>query len=75
MRWLQRQVSVTSVEGYAAKVFRTERGVRIVPLAHGGTALDVDFVNELDILENNWDELKAIARLQDEASRAAAASA
>ena len=71
MRWLQRQVSVTAVERYAGKLFRTERGVRIVPLAHGGTALDVDFAEELDILEENWDELRAIAQRQDEASRAA----
>lgn len=70
MRWLQHQVSVTSVEKYAGKLFRTERGVRIVPLAHGGTALDVDFPEELDILENNWDDLRAIACRQDEASRA-----
>lgn len=73
MRWLQRQVSVTSVERYAGKLFRTERGVRIVPLAHGGTALDVDFAEELDILEKNWDELRAIARRQDAASRATSA--
>jgi hypothetical protein len=72
MRWLQRQVSVKNVEGYAAKVFRAERGVRIVPLAHGGTALDVDFAEELDILEENWDRLRAIARRQDEASRISA---
>ena len=72
MRWLQRQVSVTAVERYAGKLFRTERGVRIVPLAHGGTALDVDFAEELDILEENWDELRAIAQRQDEASRALA---
>jgi len=73
MRWLQRQVSVKRVEKYAAKVFGAERGVRVVPLAHGGTAIDVDFVDELDILERNWDELTAVARRQDEASRAAAA--
>lgn len=72
MHWLQRQVSVKSVERYAGKLFRTERGVRIVPLAHGGTALDVDFDEELVILEENWDELRAIARRQDEASRARA---
>jgi hypothetical protein len=72
MRWLQRQVSVQRVERYAAKLFGVERGVRLAPLAHGGTAIDVDFVDELDILESNWDELQAIARRQDEASRTAA---
>ncbi len=73
MRWLQAQVSVERVEGYAAKVFSAERGVRIVPLAHGGTAIDVDFADELAIMEDNWDELREICRRQDAASRAASA--
>jgi hypothetical protein len=68
MGWLQRQVSVTRVEKHAGKLFGTERGVRIVPLAHGGTAIDVDFAEELDLIEQNWDALRAIARRQDEAS-------
>jgi hypothetical protein len=75
MRWLQRQVSVKRVEKYAAKVFSAERGVHVVPLAHGGTAIDVDFADELEIMEANWDELQAIARLQDDASRARDGSA
>jgi len=69
MRWLQRWVPLARIEHYATKCFRAERGVRIIPLAHGGTAIDVDFVHELDILQDNWDELRAIARRQDEASR------
>ena len=71
MNWLQRQVKLARVEKYATKLFGAQRGVRVVPLAHGGTAIDVDFVEELDILETHWDELAAIARRQDEASRAA----
>jgi hypothetical protein len=70
MRWLQRQVSITRVERYAAKLFGTERGVRVVPLAHGGTAIDVDFAEELAVLDENWEALTAIARRQDDASRA-----
>ena len=69
MRWLQRQVKLARVEKYATKLFGAERGVRVVPLAHGGTAIDVDFVDELDVLEAHWDELLAIARRQDESSR------
>ena len=69
MRWLSRQVRMARVEKYAAKLFGTERGVRIVPLAHGGTAIDVDFAEELKILEEHWDELTVIARRQDDASR------
>jgi hypothetical protein len=68
MRWLQRQVSVRRIERYAAKLFGTERGVRVVPLAHGGAAIDVDFAEELQIIDAHWDELQAIARRQDEAS-------
>ncbi len=69
MRRLQRVVSTTRVERYAAKVFGAERGVRIVPLPHGGAALDVDFAAELEIMEERWDELREIGRRQDEASR------
>ena len=74
MHWMQRQVKVARIEKYATKLFGAQRGVRLVPLAHGGTAIDVDFVDELDILEKHWDELEAIARQQDEASRAARSS-
>ena len=71
MRLLQRWVPLRRIEGYATKCFQADRGVRVIPLAHGGTAIDVDFVNELDILEEHWDELQDIARRQDEASRTA----
>jgi hypothetical protein len=75
MRWLGRRVPVARVQRHAARLFGTERGVRVVPLAHGGTAIDVDFAEELDLLEENWEALQEIARRQDEASRAAAAAA
>jgi hypothetical protein len=71
MGWLRRRVRLTRIEKYATKLFGAERGVRVVPLAHGGTAIDVDFAEELDIMEEHWDELTAIARRQDEASREA----
>lgn len=70
MRRLQRTVGVENVERYATKLFGAERGVRIVPLAHGGAAIDVDFADELGILEDNWTELCEVSRRQDEASRA-----
>jgi hypothetical protein len=69
MQRMQRMVSTKSVEGYATKLFGADRGVRIVPLAHGGTAIDVDFADELAVLEDNWEELQAISRRQDAASR------
>lgn len=73
MGWLQRQVSVGRVEKYAAKLFGADRGVRLVPLAHGGAAIDVDFAEELEAIERNWDELMEIARRQDNASAAQSA--
>jgi len=73
MDWLQRKVSTQRVERYATKLFGAERGVRIVPLAHGGAAIDVDFADELAILEDNWDELREIGRRQDAAARAGSA--
>ena len=70
MEWLRRQVRVGRIEKYAAKLFGAERGARVVPLHHGGTAIDVDFAEELEVLEEHWDDLVAIARRQDEASLA-----
>jgi hypothetical protein len=66
---LRRQVKLSRVEKYASKLFEAQNGVRIVPLAHGGTAIDVDFAEELNVLEKHWDDLKMIARRQDRASR------
>ena len=70
MEWLRRRVKMERIERYATTLFQAELGVRVVPLAHGGTAIDVDFAEELAILEKNWDELTAIAKRQDEASLA-----
>jgi hypothetical protein len=69
MHRMRRQVKLAQVEKYATKLFGAQNGVRLVPLAHGGTAIDVDFVEELDVLEKHWDALKMIARRQDQASR------
>ena len=74
MHRLSRQVKLSQVEKYATKLFGAQNGVRIVPLAHGGTAIDVDFAEELDVLEKHWDDLKMIARRQDQASRAGRSS-
>lgn len=71
MDWLRRQVSVTRIERYAARLLGAERGVRVIPVAHGGTAIDVDFAEELATLEEHWETLVALAHEQDEASRAA----
>ena len=70
MHRLRRQVKLSQVEKYATKLFGARNGVRLVPLAHGGTAIDVDFAEELDVLEKHWDDLKMIAQRQDRASRA-----
>jgi len=59
-------VTLERAQGYAASLLGAERGIRIVPLPHGGAAIDVDFVEELAILERHWTELQAIARRQDE---------
>lgn len=63
-----RHVPLRRAEGYAASLLGAERGVRIVPLPHGGAAIDVDFLEELAILEEHWNALRAIARRQDEAA-------
>lgn len=70
--WLQRQVPASRLERYAARLLGAERGVRVVPLAHGGTAIDVDFAEELAVLEDNWDTLVAITRRQDAVRHAGA---
>lgn len=61
-----RRVSLERAQAYASALLGAERGVRIVPLPHGGAAIDVDFVEELAILEEEWSELRDIARRQDE---------
>jgi hypothetical protein len=58
------------LESYAARLFDAERGVRVAPLAHGGTALDVDFAEELAIIEENWEDMVELTRQQDAESSA-----
>lgn len=66
-RLLARTVPAARLERYAARVLQAERGVRLIPVAHGGLAIDVDFAEELATLERSWDELAALCRLQDAA--------
>jgi len=53
------------MQHYAAKVLEAERGVCFVPIPHGGLAIDVDFAEELQLLEQHWDAIAAIAARQD----------
>lgn len=63
--WLAARVRLARLERYAARVLGAERGVRIIPVAHGGMALDVDFAEELAALERNWDAIQAVSRRQE----------
>lgn len=67
---LRRRVPMARLESYAARLFDAERGVRVAPLAHGGTALDVDFAEELAIIEENWEDMVELTRQQDAESSA-----
>jgi hypothetical protein len=62
---LRRRVPIARLESYAARLFAAERGVRVAPLAHGGTAIDVDFAEELAIIEEHWDDLVELTLRQD----------
>ena len=63
--WLSARVPIARLERYAARVLGAERGVRLIPLAHGGLALDVDFAEELATLERHWDAIQAVSRRQE----------
>ena len=39
-------------------------------MEHGSTGIDVDFLEELLTLEDHWDEINEIARLQEDAAMA-----
>lgn len=65
--WLAARVPVGRLERYATRVLGAERGVRLIPVAHGGIAIDVDFAEELEALEMHWDALCEIAARQDAA--------
>lgn len=66
-RFFRWQVPARRMEAYVARVLELERGFRFVPLDHGGTAVDVDFFEELAALENHWDSLQEIVARQDAA--------
>lgn len=59
-------VTQRRIEGHGARVLGAEKGTRLVPVAHGGAGIDVDFLEELRLLEDNWDRLQDIQRAQDE---------
>jgi CTP:molybdopterin cytidylyltransferase MocA len=63
--WLGARVPVRRLERYAARVLGAERGVRVVPVAHGGIAIDADFADELATLERHWDAIQEINARQD----------
>jgi molybdopterin-guanine dinucleotide biosynthesis protein A len=65
--WLTARVSMRRLERYAARVLGAERGVRVVPVAHGGIAIDVDYAEEFESLEAHWDALQQISARQDAA--------
>lgn len=66
-RWLAGRVPGDRLRRHAARVLGAERGVCLVPIAHGGIALDVDFVEELRALDENWDAIQGISLRQDQA--------
>jgi hypothetical protein len=59
-------VTQRRIEGHGARVLGAEKGTRLVPVVHGGAGIDVDFFEELQLLEDNWDRLQDIQRAQDE---------
>lgn len=63
--WLSARVPIARLERYAKRVLAAERGVRLVPMAHGALAIDVDFASDLRALEAHWDEIAALAERQD----------
>ena len=68
LRWESRLSSLLPVERmqhYAARVLEAERGVCFVPIPHGGLAIDVDFAEELHLLEQHWDEIQEITARQE----------
>lgn len=64
-RWLARRVPARSLEGYVARILHAERGVRLIPIAHGGLAIDVDFAEELAMMEAEWSGLWELCERQD----------
>jgi len=65
--WLADRVPVRRLERYAVRVLGAERGVRLIPVAHGGIAIDVDFAEEFDALRDHWTALQQISARQNAA--------
>ena len=53
------------IERHGARALRAENGTRLVPVSHGGAGIDVDFLEELRFLEDNWERLQDIQEAQD----------
>lgn len=68
---LQRAVPAERVLRHAARVLKAEREVRLVPVAHGGIAIDIDFEEELRAVEADWERLRAVVEAQDRRLREA----
>jgi len=63
--WCAARVPIRRLERYAARILGAERGVRLIPIAHGGMAIDVDFAEELEVLEREWDAIRRISAEQE----------
>lgn len=64
-RWLANRVPAARLENYVARIMGAERGVRLVPIPHGGLAIDVDFADELTVMERDWTALTELCERQD----------
>lgn len=67
--WAAARVPASRLMRYTARILGAERGARLIPVAHGGMAVDVDFAEDLEAIESRWDELRAISSRQDAALR------
>jgi CTP:molybdopterin cytidylyltransferase MocA len=72
--WVTARIRLRRLERYAKRVLGADRGVRLVPVAHGGMAIDVDYPEELEALERHWETITAITRRQDDCLLAATAA-
>ena len=61
------RLPVGRMERCASRVLGAERGVRFIPVPHGGLAIDVDFAEELETLERHWDAIRDVSGRQDRA--------
>lgn len=62
---LRGRVPMARLEDYARRILQAEHAVRLIPVAHGGIGVDVDFREELQALETNWEHLQQIVARQD----------